>query len=446
MSLTPVVAIVGRPNVGKSTLFNRLVGQRLAIVHEVPGTTRDRLVARVTWNGRPFILVDTPGLLASGKDELERLTQDQLRAALEDADVVLFLTDASTGLHPEDSAVADMLRRLGKPVVVAANKAETPHRELITAEFHRLGLGDPLAISALHNLGISDLTDRLLPLFPAAEPGEEEEAGVMKLALVGRPNVGKSSLLNAITGEKRALVHPAPGTTRDAVDISVTYKSEPLVLIDTAGIRRRGHVQSGVEKFSVLRAFQAIERCNVAVLVLDATELITAQDTHVAGYVAESYRGLVIAVNKWDLAQESDTTQAQTLDLLRRRLTWASYAPVLFTSAVTGAGVQELLDTALEVYRERQKHVGQGELNRLLVEKMATAPSPSKHGRPLHIYKAVHSATDPPTFTIYVNDPRLVHFSYERFLSNALRRAFGFQGNPLRLDFKKIARSGKGKG
>ena len=440
MSVAPVVAIVGRPNVGKSTLFNRLVGQRQAVVHEVPGTTRDRLVSRVTWDDQSFILVDTAGLTAGATDDLEEIVQAQLAVALGDADVILLLTDASTGLHPQDASAADVVRRLGKPVVLAANKAETPDREMIATEFYTLGLGDPFPISAMHNLGIADLMDRLMPLLPSAEPEEELESQAMRLAIVGRPNVGKSSLLNAIAGEERAIVHETPGTTRDAVDTSVVYRGQPLILIDTAGIRRRGQVEPGVEKFSVLRAFQAVERCNVAILVLDAMDLVTAQDTHVAGYVAEAYRGLVIAVNKWDLAEERNFNRAGVENVLKRRLSWASYAPVRFTSAVTGSGVNELMNTALQVYRERQRHVGQGELNKLLVAKAANAPPPSRRGRHLRIYKAVHSATDPPTFTLYVNDPTLVHFSYERFLRNTIRDAFGFRGNPLRLEFKKVAR------
>ena len=441
MPVTPAVAIVGRVNVGKSTLFNRLVGSRLAVVHEAPGTTRDRLVARVTWDDHSFLLVDTGGLAWGGEDELGGLVRAQLQVALEDADVVLFLTDASMGLHPEDAAVADLLRRLAKPVVLAANKAETPARELGSAEFYSLGLGEPTPISALNNQGIGEVMARLLPLLPPSEP-EEEEAGVMRLALVGRPNVGKSSLLNAIAGEERAIVHEAPGTTRDAIDTSVTYQGQSLVLIDTAGLRRRGHIVPGVESYSALRVFQAIERCNVAVLVLDATEMVASQDTHIAGYVVESFRGLVITVNKWDLAKGREAEPAQALRLIRRRLNWASYAPIRFTSAITGAGVRELLDTALEVYQERLKHIGQGELNRLLIERISEHPAPSRRGRPLRIYKAVHSSTNPPTFTFYVNDPKLLHFSYERFLRNTLRAAFGFQGNLLRLDFKKVARPG----
>jgi GTP-binding protein len=267
----------------------------------------------------------------------------------------------------------------------------------------------------------------------------------MKLGLVGRPNVGKSSLLNALVGEERAIVHEAPGTTRDAVDTTATYRSQPLVLIDTAGIRRSGRVGIGVEYYSVLRAFQAIDRCDVAVLVLDATELVAAQDTHIAGYIAEAFRGMVFAVNKWDLAENRGVSQAQALQVLRRRFAWAAWVPVQFTSAVTGAGVHELLDTALEVYQARRRHVGQGELNRAIMEKVDERPPPLRGTRRMRIFKVVQSSSSPPTFTFHVNDPKLLHFSYQRFLQNSLRSAFGFHGNPLRLEFKPVAkRRGEG--
>jgi GTP-binding protein len=441
MSLTPVVAIVGRPNVGKSTLFNRLAGERLAVIHEAPGTTRDRLVARVTWDDSPFILVDTGGLVFGDSDDLAASVQAQVQAALADADVIVFVVDSAIGLHPQDSVVADLLRRQGKPVVLAVSKCESPVRELASAEFYRLGMGEPAAISAIHNQGIGDLMDRVIPLLPSPEEPQppQEEAQAMRLALVGRPNVGKSSLLNAIVGEERAIVHEAPGTTRDAVDTSITYRGQPLVLVDTAGIRSPGRIVPGVEYYSSLRAFQAIERCDVAVLVMDATEMAAAQDTHIAGYIAESYRGMVFAVNKWDLAQERAVSTIQAVRQLRRRFPWAPWAPVQFTSAVTGAGVKEMLDTALEVYQARLRHVGQGELNRLVVEKVAEHEPPSRGARRLRIMKVIHASVNPPTFVFHVNDATLLHFSYRRYLQNALRSAFGFHGSPLRLDFKSVA-------
>ena len=440
MPVRPAIAIIGRPNVGKSTLFNRLAGQRLAVVDAAPGTTRDRLVAPVTWEETlPFILVDTGGLTLEGDEHLGPQVRRQVGAALAEADLILFITDGSTGLHPGDAEVADLLRRQEKPVVLAVNKCESSARELGSAEFYQLGLGDPIPISAMSNIGIGEMLERLVSLLPPGEP-EEEEAPVLKLALVGRPNVGKSSLLNAIVGTDRAIVDEVPGTTRDAVDISATYKDQPLVLIDTAGIRRRGHITPGLEQYSALRAFQAIQRSNVAILVLDATEMVTAQDTHVAGDVTAAYCGLVVAINKWDLARAHGANPAQALGLVRRRFKWAPYAPVRFTTAVTGDGVRALMDVALEVYQERQKHVGQGELNRLLMEAMATHPPSSQGSRRLRILKIVQSSTNPPTFTFYVNDPKLVHFSYERFLQNTLRSALGFQGSLLRFDFRKVAR------
>ncbi|MBI4233552.1 MAG: ribosome biogenesis GTPase Der [Chloroflexi bacterium] len=435
----PTVAIVGRPNVGKSTLFNRLVRHRMAIVSDIPGTTRDRIFATVTWDVTSLTLVDTGGLVPEAQEELWVKMRGQIEQAMARADVIIFLTEASTGLHPADAEIANSLRRLGVPVVLAVNKAEGPGRQLQVSEFHRLGLGDPIPISALHNQGVADLMDHVVALLPAAkEAGEREaEERVLKLAIVGRPNVGKSSLLNAIVGEERAIVLPEPGTTRDALDTPMTYGGQRVVLIDTAGLRRRGHIEPGIEQFSALRALDAIQRCNVAILVLDAGEGITAQDTHVAGYVVEAYRGLVIAINKWDLARATGVDEATALQDIRRRFRWATYVPVRFTVAVTGEGVNELMEVALEVHQERWKEIDQGELNRTLLAATAEHPPPSKGRRRLRIYRALHSGVNPPTVSFYVNDPELLSFSYRRFLENKLRSAFGFKGNHLRLVFRQ---------
>ena len=434
--MIPVVAIVGRPNVGKSTLFNRLAGARLAVVHDAPGTTRDRLVVRVTWDGISFILVDTGGLTLETEGDLEEKVQAQVQVALEDADHLLFLTNAATGLHPDDMEAANLLRRQGRTVTLAANKCEGPGQELASAEFYRLGLGDPIPISALHNQGIGDLMDQVVAQLPPEEP-EEEQRQVMKLALVGRPNMGKSSLLNAMVGEERSIVHPEPGTTRDAIDMPVTYRDHPIVLIDTAGLRRRGRIRPGLDKFSALRVFQTIERCDVAILLLDATEPVSAQDTHIAGYVVEAFRGLVIAVNKWDLVQGHGASQAEAREVVRERLRWAPYVPVRFTSALTAEGVPGLLDTALEAFQARRREVSQEKLDRMLLDTVALHPTPSRGRRHLRIYKVAQSGINPPTFTFHVNDPSLLHFSYERFLQNTLRSTFGFPGSLLRLNFRR---------
>ena len=436
----PTVAIVGRPNVGKSTLFNRLVGQRLSVVHDAPGTTRDRLAARVVRGETPFLLVDTGGLLLDGTDEMEEKVRDQVQVAMADADLLLFLTDAVTGLHPVDAEVADLLRRQHKPVLLAVNKSDNDRRGMAVAEFYRLGLGRPLPISALHNRGTSGMLERIARLLPPTEP-EEETEGVLRLALVGRPNVGKSSLLNAILGSERSIVSPTPGTTRDAVDTSFAYRDRPMVLIDTAGLRRRGHIQPGIERYSSLRVFQAIQRCDVAVLLMDATELVTAQDTHIAGAVTDAFRGLVVAVSKWDLAQASDLDQPDVLQHVRARLRWAAYAPVRFTSAVTGEGTDELLETALSVFDERGKEVPQHDLDRVLLDAVAAHPPPTVGSRDVRIFRIAQSGTHPPAFSVYVNNPALIHFSYTRFLENTLRTAFGFLGSHIRLDLRTQRRA-----
>ncbi|MFN3974221.1 MAG: ribosome biogenesis GTPase Der [Dehalococcoidia bacterium] len=436
----PLIAIVGRPNVGKSTLFNRLLGKRVAIVAEEPGTTRDRIAAPLFLDSRRVILVDTGGLLSKTATTLEAQVRQQTLAAIREAEVVIFLTDASTGLHPEDGVIADLLRRSGKTVVLAVNKAEGPGRALQVGEFYALGLGEPLPISALHNRGIGDLLERVANLLPHAQETPPEEKPLLKLAIVGRPNVGKSSLLNAMLGEERAIVTPEPGTTRDALDTSATYKGVPLLLIDTAGIRRRGRIEPGIEQFAVLRALQAIERCDVALLVLDALEAVTAQDAHIAGYVLDAYKGLVVAVNKWDLARLQGAREAQAREAVRAGLHFVPYALVLFVSALTGEGVPDLLEASLLVWRERQKQVPQEDLTRVLSEVLARHAPPSRGGRPLHIYSLRQEGVCPPTFVFVVNDPESVHFSYQRYLSNALREAFGFQGTPLRLVFTKKTR------
>jgi GTP-binding protein len=428
----PIVAIVGRPNVGKSTLFNRLLGRRVAIVAHEPGTTRDRVAMPWLVEGRRTILVDTGGLLSKTGTSLEALVREQALAAVREAAVVVFLVDASTGLHPEDKAIADLLRRSGKPVVLAANKAEGPGRALQVGEFYALGLGNPVPLSALHNRGVGELVERIVALLPPTPEAPPEGEPVCKLAIVGRPNVGKSSLLNALVGEERAIVTPEPGTTRDALDTPAEYKGTRLLLIDTAGIRRRGRIEVGVEQFAVLRALEAIERCDVALLVVDATEMVTAQDAHIAGYVLDAYKGIVVAVNKWDLARSQGAREGQALEAVRAGLHFVPYAPVVCVSALTGEGVSSLLEAAMRVWRERQRRVPQGALTRLLAEAIARHPPPSR----LHIYGLRQEGINPPTFVFTVNAPELVHFSYQRYLANTLREAFGFEGTPVRLLFR----------
>ena len=434
----PVVAIVGRPNVGKSTLFNRLIGERRAIVADEPGTTRDRIVARVERDGGPFILIDTGGLYPGSDQPLVGKVHEQVRAALADADVVVFLTDGVAGPMPGDAEVAAMLHRSDRPMVLAVNKCESDTRLAGVVEFYRLGLGDPIPISAIRGEGIGDLMDSVEAHLPPSEP-QETPADLLRLALVGRPNVGKSSLLNTITGEERAIVDEVPGTTRDSLDSWVSYRDQPLVLIDTAGIRRRGHIEPGVEKFSALRSLQAIERSNVAILVLDAEEMMTAQDSHVAGYVIEAYRGLIVAVNKWDVARQTGVSAEWLLREVRRKLHWAPYVPVHFTSAVTGEGVPLLMNTALEIFEERRRTIPQGDLSRVLTDAIGRHAPPSYGRRQLRFSKVEQTGVHPPTFTFSVNRPELVHFSYRRYLQNTFRSHFGFRGSLLRFNFQRTS-------
>ncbi len=435
---TPLVAIVGRPNVGKSTLFNRLAGQPLAIVSEVPGTTRDRVTATIPWRDHSLILVDTGGIEVGPASNLWEKVQAQVETALEEADAIIFLVDVVDGATPADVDIAQSLRQRGKPVALAVNKVDNPRRELDAAEFHALGLGDPLPISAYHNLGVRDLMSRLDDLLPIP-PEEDAAQDGLKLAIVGRPNVGKSMLLNTILGHQRVIVSEAPGTTRDAIDIPFSFDDKTVTLIDTAGVRRRGRIEVGIEKYSVLRAVRAIERANVCLLVIDGTESVTAQDTHIAGQVLDAYRGVVVVVNKWDLVEGETDMERMTLEV-RRMLKFIPHAPICFTSALTGAGVQKTIETALEVYEQGNRMVSRGALERTLMSAVADHLPPNRRGKPLKIYRIYQKGVNPPTFVTFVNNPELVHFSYQRYLENRLRAAFGFAGNPIHLIFSTRGR------
>ncbi len=432
---TPVVAIVGRPNVGKSTLFNRILRQHQAITASEPGTTRDRVAASAEWNGRRFSLVDTAGLEPRPDAPLAKAVRRQVDIALQEADVILFLTDGIDGLTPVDEDIAARLRASGKPVVVGVNKIDTPKREPQTAEFYRMGLGDPLPLSAHHNSGVGELLDQvvaLLPEAPAEAPGEG-----MRLAIVGRPNTGKSSLLNALCGQERAVVSEIPGTTRDTIDTAIELQGERITLLDTAGIRRRGRVEPGVEQFSALRALRAIERCDVALVVLDASELGAAQDTHVAGYVIEAIKGLVLAVNKWDLAPSLGLDKDETERALRRRFKFAPYAPIVYISAMRKEGLRQLMDSARYVYQQRHLRISTAALNKIVERAAGDRLPPMVGRRRLHLLYTTQADVNPPTFVFHVNDPALLHFSYRRYLENKIREIFGFTGTPLKFVFRR---------
>jgi GTP-binding protein len=447
----PVVAMVGRPNVGKSTLFNRLAGEQLAIVDNKPGTTRDRLFAEAEWNGVEFAIVDTGGIDPStgGKEPLSldsadyiRQIRSQAEMAIREADAVLFLVDASSGVTPADQEVAQILRRNqhevdGKPVppvFLVANKADSNNTRQAAADFYQLGMGDPYPISAVHGTNTGDLLDDLVNSFPR-QPEEEEDESVM-IAIVGKPNVGKSSLLNRLAGEERAIVSPIAGTTRDAIDSQIEYGGFPITLIDTAGIRRRGKVEPGVEKYSVIRSMRAIERADVALLMLDASDTISAQDAHIAGYILEAWKSCVVVVNKWDAIKKDNETMEQYTEIIRKELNFMAYVPILFVSVKTGQRVDEVLPMALKVQEERLARLSTSQLNALIQGAQDAHTISSKTGKEFRMYYGTQVRSDPPTFMVYCNDPKIMHFSYLRYLDNRIRAEYPFTGTPIRLVFK----------
>jgi len=464
--MKPLVAIVGRPNVGKSTFFNRMLGERVAIVEDMPGTTRDRLYGDTDWNGRTFTLIDTGGLefgsdipvgqvgLTGQSGDLMDHVQAQAELAIEEADVIVFMVDAGSGITAADQEVADVLRRTKKPIIVAANKADNATRRMDTVEFYNLGLGEPIAISSSQGVGTGDLLDLIVEELPPTDEEEEddEEDETPRIAIVGRPNVGKSSLLNAIVGIDRAIVSDIPGTTRDAIDTEIEFEGRKLVLIDTAGIRRRGRVGPGVEKYSVLRSSRAIERCDVALLLIDASEGIAAQDMHIAGEVSESAKGIVIVINKWDLAQEQRRAEREEdilphpddeIDsaeyyrkLVLEEFKFMPYAPVIFASAKTGYHTQSILETVVHIAEMRFLRVPTSRLNEVVQDAVRRHHPAIIRNKPLKVYYATQTRVNPPTFTFFVNDTEAMHFSYERYLENRLREAFGFKGTGIRLLFR----------
>jgi len=444
----PIVALVGRPNVGKSTLFNRLIGERLAIVDDTPGTTRDRLYAEAEWNGRLFGVIDTGGIdpthggktpLSIGSADFIEDIKAQALIAAQDADAILFVTDGEAGVTPPDREVAEILRRSQRknpdgsfhpPIFVAVNKCESIERREAAGEFYELGLGEPHPISALHGTDTGDLLDQLVASFPKAEPEEDDS---IKIAIVGKPNAGKSSLLNKLVGMERSIVSSIPGTTRDAVDTQIEYKGLPLTLIDTAGIRRRGKIERGVEQYSVLRSFKAIERAEVVLLMIDATAGITAQDAHIAGFILEEWKSCIVLVNKWDMVEKDNDTMYQFTRQIRTDLNFMDYVPLLFISAKTGQRVDEVLPLALRVQEERLARLTTSKINKILIEAQDAHSAPARAGRQLKIFYGTQVRSDPPTFMIYVNDPKLMHFSYMRFLENRMRAEYGFVGTPIRI-------------
>ena len=495
----PLVAIVGRPNVGKSTLFNRVIGSRTAIVEDRARTTRDRLYGDGEWNGRRFVLIDTGGLEVDTDDPIELRVQEQARLAIAEADVIVFVVDAAVGMTPADLEAAELLRRATAPVIVAVNKADNEKRELEAAEFHTLGWEETYPISASHGRGTGDLLDAMvwalppeseaeiarkqreaeadawadevaagrLEPFVVGDPEEdldgddlvldeasaeaarwdaalaaEADTSPAAIAFVGRPNVGKSSLLNALLGEERTIVSDVPGTTRDAIDTRLAWGRSEIVLIDTAGIRRRGKVASGpsAERYSTMRALTALSRADVAVLVIDAVEGLTSQDAHVAGYAVEEGKGLVLAVNKWDLVEDkTDRTFDQYVEWMRNDAPFLEFAPVVSISAKTHQRIGRVLELAVDIWAERRKRVPTGELNRMLMAATDRTPPPLVRGKRPKLFYATQAAISPPTFVFFASDASSVHFSYRRYLENRLRETFGFHGTPVRLVFRDRA-------
>jgi len=429
----PIVAIIGRQNVGKSTLLNRMAGKPIAIVADLPGTTRDRIFADVSWQEAGFTIVDTGGLELRPRSTMAQGVREQVEVAIAEADAIIFLVDVRDGVIPSDSEIADMLRQSSKPIVLVANKADNAKLETGAVEFYQLGLGEPLVISAYHGRGIAELLDKIITLLPAPPPIKAEPE-VMKVAIVGRPNVGKSMLLNALVGGERAIVDDAPGTTRDAIDTLFDFDGQSVLLIDTAGIRRRGRLGVGVERYSVLRALRAIDRADIALLVLDATELVTAQDMHIAGYIQQAAKGIVLVVNKWDLVADGNIKEYHKYIL--RQIKFMSYASVLCISAKFGQGVDKVMPEARRVYQERLKRLPTAAVNSVVQQAVAAHSLPRSGTKQLKVLYATQAEVNPPTFIFFVNDVGLIHFSYRRYLENKLRQSFGFAGTSIRLVFK----------
>lgn len=426
----PVVAIVGRPNVGKSTLFNRLTGRRKAIVEDVPGVTRDRLYEEAEWQNKKFTVIDTGGIQWEN-DPISLQVKKQAELAIEQADVIVFVVDARAGLLADDEEVAAILRKAGKPVIVAVNKVEN-FADQPVYEFYKLGLGEPVPISAAHGMNTGDLLDKIVQSFPA-HPEDDYPADVIKIAVIGRPNVGKSSLVNNFLGEKRVIVSDVPGTTRDAIDSLFSYEGRNYLIIDTAGMRKKGKINDPIERYSVLRSLKAVDRADVVLMLIDATEGVTEQDKKIAGYAHEQGKASVIVVNKWDAVQKNDKTMNQFDENIREQFGFMQYAPTMYISALTGQRVWKLLDMIDFVAEQANRRIPTNVLNQLISEIVALNPPPTDKGKALKIFYATQAGVKPPTFVLFVNEPELLHFSYRRHIENQLRQAFGFEGNPLRI-------------
>lgn len=429
----PVVAIVGRPNVGKSTLFNTLAGERISIVKDTPGVTRDRIYADVTWLNYHFTMIDTGGIEPESKDVILSQMREQAEIAIATADVIVFLTDVRQGLQDSDAKVADMLRRSGKPVVLVVNKVDSFEKYMADVyEFYNLGIGEPFPISATSMLGLGDMLDEVAKYFPAENP-EDEEDDRPKVAIIGKPNVGKSSLINKLANEDRVIVSNIAGTTRDAIDTDITYDGKEYVFIDTAGLRRKNKIKEEIERYSIIRAVTAVERADVVIIVIDATEGVTEQDAKIAGIAHERGKGIIIAVNKWDAIEKDDKTIYRHTEKIRQILSFMPYAEILFISAKTGQRLNKMFEMIDMVMENNSMRVATGVLNEIVAEAVAMQQPPSDKGKRLRIYYVTQVSVKPPTFVIFVNDKELMHFSYTRYLENRIRDTFGFRGTSLKF-------------
>ncbi len=428
-----VVAIVGRPNVGKSTLFNALAGEKISIVKDTPGVTRDRIYADVTWLDRKFTLIDTGGIEPDNKDIILSQMREQAQIAIDTADVIIFITDVRQGLQDADAKVADMLRRSGKPVILAVNKVDSIQKfQMDVYEFYNLGIGDPVPISAANMMGLGDMLDEIVKEFPK-DSEEQEEDDTPRIAIVGKPNVGKSSLVNKLLGEDRVIVSDIAGTTRDAIDTRVKWQGKEYVFIDTAGLRRKGKVREEIERYSVLRTVTAVERASIVVVMIDAEEGVTEQDAKIAGIAHDRGKGVIIAVNKWDAVEKNDKTINQYTKKIREVLAYMPYAKLLFISVKTGQRIPKLFESIDQVIENQTLRIQTGVLNEILSEAMALQQPPSDKGKRLKIYYMTQVAVKPPTFVVFVNDKELMHFSYVRYLENKIRDTFGFEGTSLKF-------------
>ena len=430
----PTLAIVGRPNVGKSTIFNRILGERVSIVEDTPGVTRDRIYGKSEWLGKEFAVIDTGGIDLGDEPFLAQI-KDQAEIAIDEADVILFLTSIEAGVTDADERVAQILYRANKPVVLAVNKVDNPERRQDIYDFYSLGFGEPLPLSGTHGIGLGDVLDAVLAAFPNEASADEDDS--IKFSLIGRPNVGKSSLVNAILGENRVIVSPIEGTTRDAIDTKFEADGETFTMIDTAGIRKRGKVYENTEKYAVMRALRAIDRSDVVLFVINAEEGIREQDKKVAGYAHEAGRGIIIVVNKWDTLEKDNRTMKDFENLIRQEFQYLDYAPIIFVSAKTHQRLQSLPAMIVEVSENQTRRIQSSVLNDVLMDAITVTPTPTVNGKRLRIYYMTQVAVKPPTFVVFVNDPDLLHFSFERFLINQLRQAFDFSGTPIHVIARK---------